>query len=247
MDNQSPPRANSHFPDTIAMGEVDYSNLPYIISLFVLVLSLLIFILWRKTKSARTDILITGLSDAGKTYLFSQLLYSTDKETFSSITTNVGEFSTEQGPIRVVDIPGNERLRNKFLDQYKYLAKAIVFVIDSVAIQKDIRDVADYLYTILSDQGTSSTPVLIVCNKQDVTMAKGEIVVKALLEKELNLVRQTRMNRLQSVDNSSGDEVFLGKTGKDFVFNHLSQDIQFVECSAKSRDLSGIVNWIKKL
>lgn len=42
-----------------------------------------------------------------------------------------------------------------------------------------------FLYTILADNGTSSTPVLIVCNKQDETMAKGETVVKALLEKEL--------------------------------------------------------------
>lgn len=56
----------------------------------------MIFILWRKTKSGRTDILLTGLSDSGKTYLFSQLLYSEDKETFSSIATNIGEFSTEQ-------------------------------------------------------------------------------------------------------------------------------------------------------
>lgn len=31
---------NNGFPDNIVMGEVDYSNLPYIISLFVLILSL---------------------------------------------------------------------------------------------------------------------------------------------------------------------------------------------------------------
>lgn len=55
-----------------------------------------VFILWRKTKSARTDILLTGLSDAGKTYLFSQWLFSEDKETFSSTAVNVGQFSSKQ-------------------------------------------------------------------------------------------------------------------------------------------------------
>lgn len=42
-----------------------------------------------------------------------------------------------------MDIPGNERLRGKFIDQYKYLAKGLIFVIDSVTIQKDIRDVTE--------------------------------------------------------------------------------------------------------
>lgn len=108
---------NNGFPDNIVMGEVDYSNLPYIISLFVLILSLcecwelvllrlcgqsnliytisVILFLWRKTKTARTDILLLGPSDAGKTYLFSQLLFSEDKETFTSISANTGIYNGE--------------------------------------------------------------------------------------------------------------------------------------------------------
>lgn len=31
---------NTGIPDNVVMGEVDYSNLPYVISLFVLILSL---------------------------------------------------------------------------------------------------------------------------------------------------------------------------------------------------------------
>lgn len=49
-----------------------------------------ILFLWRKTKTARTDILLLGPSDSGKTYLFSQLLFSEDKETFTSISANTG-------------------------------------------------------------------------------------------------------------------------------------------------------------
>lgn len=43
----------------------------------------------------------------------------------------------------VIDIPGHERLRNRFVDQYKRTAKGIVYIVDSVSVQKEIRDVAE--------------------------------------------------------------------------------------------------------
>lgn len=46
-------------------------------------------------------------------------------------------------------------------------------------------DSFSFLYTILADPVTSSVPVLILCNKQDETLAKGSAVIKSLLEKEL--------------------------------------------------------------
>jgi hypothetical protein len=45
--------------------------------------------------------------------------------------------------LRVIDIPGYERLRVKFFDEYKGVTRGIVYVIDSVTFQKDIRDVAE--------------------------------------------------------------------------------------------------------
>jgi len=42
-----------------------------------------------------------------------------------------------------VDTPGNERLRNKYFDKYKSSAKAVVYVIDSVTIQKNVKDVTE--------------------------------------------------------------------------------------------------------
>lgn len=73
------------------------------------------------------------------------MIFSKPKETFTSIAENIGEFkvATNGATIRVVDIPGHERLRGKFFDQYKGSAKAIAFLVDSVTLQKDIRDVAE--------------------------------------------------------------------------------------------------------
>lgn len=48
-----------------------------------------------------------------------------------------------QGLLRIVDVPGHERLRAKFFDEYKQAAKGIVYIIDSITVQKDIRDVAE--------------------------------------------------------------------------------------------------------
>lgn len=42
-----------------------------------------------------------------------------------------------------------------------------------------------FLYTVLADSSIASLPLLIACNKQDETLAKGSTIVKALLEKEL--------------------------------------------------------------
>lgn len=44
---------------------------------------------------------------------------------------------------------------------------------------------SSFLYTLLADPALSSTPFLILANKQDETMAKGAGVIKSLLEKEM--------------------------------------------------------------
>lgn len=87
---------------------------------------------------------------------------------------------------------------------YKNSTKAFVYVIDSSTVQKEIKDAAEYvdvvslerskinfsllhsfLYTLLADKALSSVPVLVLCNKQDETMSKGQSVIEQLLEKEM--------------------------------------------------------------
>jgi len=152
-----------------------------------------------------------------------------------------------------VDLPGQERLRNKFFNQYKNSAKAIIYTIDSVTIQKEIRDVAEYLYTILADPVVqkNSPPILILCNKQDQPIAKGSQVIKDLLEKELNLVRVTKSSQLQSVDGQTTN-TYIGKPGKDFEFSHISSRVEFAEGSANTgeddnAEIQAVEEWINKL
>lgn len=102
--------------------------------------------------------------------MFTQLLYNEPKETYTSMKENLGDYKREQvavlqvlfmtiselisiafqGPLRVVDLPGYERLRGKFFDAYKNTAKAIVYFVDSLTVQKDVRDVAEYVSMLLT-------------------------------------------------------------------------------------------------
>lgn len=87
--------------------------------------------------------LLAGLCDSGKTLIYSMVLNGSDVETFTSLKENFGFLTLPNGMLRVVDLPGHERLRLRLLDAYKNSTKALVYVIDSSTIQKEIKDVAE--------------------------------------------------------------------------------------------------------
>ncbi|KAG5343334.1 SRPRB protein, partial [Acromyrmex heyeri] len=222
-------------------------HLALLIAAFVLII-LVLFVFWRKRKSKGNIILLTGLSDSGKTLIYARLLCSQFVKTYTSVKENIGDITINYRFLRIVDIPGDERLRGKYFDKYKSSVKGLVYIIDAVTIQKEIRDVAEYLYNLLSDPDIQkNVPVLIMCNKQDQTMAKGCYVIKALLEKEMNLLRMTKTSQLEATDASSTN-VFLGKQGKHFEFSHLDSQIDFVESYASNDDsqMSANIEELKK-
>lgn len=231
--------------DPLQAAPADFSQI--LIALIAGLIILVIFFIYKKRSSTRRNFLLTGLCDSGKSVIFTQLLYSKVPETFTSISENVGTYQSGRLSAPLIDIPGHERVRDKFFDQYKNTAKGVIFVVDSVTIQKDVRDVADYLYTLLSDAAIGPCSVLILCNKQDEEMAKSAQVIKTLLEKEINTVRKTRTSKLQTTDDSENNVVFLGRDGKDFEFSHLSQNVQFYEGSGKDNELKNLSDWIDRI
>lgn len=103
----------------------------------------MILFLIKKRKTKRTDVLLAGLCDSGKTLLYSLVLNGSEVETFTSLKENLGSVELQNGTGRLVDLPGHERLRLRLLDTYKNSTKAIVYVVDSSVIQKEIKDVAE--------------------------------------------------------------------------------------------------------
>lgn len=62
-----------------------------------------------------------------------------------------------------------------------------------------------------------------------------------------NLLRTTRENQLQSVDNSASNFTFIGKPGKDFEFSHLSRSIEVAESAGQKGDINTITDWLARV
>lgn len=236
----------------LLQDNADSQLMGILVAIFAIIITLVLFAIWRRRKSVGQNIILTGLSDSGKTLIYARLISSKFVQTHTSAKENIGDVVINTKTVKIVDIPGDERLHYKFFEKYKLTAKGIVYVIDSVTVQKNIRDVAEYLYNLLSGINEHrNIPVLVLCNKQDQTMAKGCSVIKSLLEKEMNLLRLTKSNQLEATDASSV-QVFLGKPGKDFEFDHLNSKVEFAESSAFAEDpetpiqLEQLQAWLQK-
>merc|ERR1712062_730548 len=86
---------------------------------------------------------------------------------------------------------------------------------------------------------------LMVLYKQDVGVAKGESVIKSLLEKEVDKVRVSRGNQLAGLEGANNDCVFIGKEGRPFEFSHLRARTDFCEGSSQDGDtLETVRKWL---
>ncbi|XP_069752663.1 signal recognition particle receptor subunit beta [Narcine bancroftii] len=231
-----------------------------IVALVVVLLTVVLFILLRSRKSTRRAILLTGLCDSGKTLLCCRLLSGKFKVTHTSVTSNSALYKVKGDKARAVtvhDLPGHESLRHQYLDKHKNDARAIIFVVDSVLFQKEVKDVAEFLYMLLTDAVIvkNAPPLLVVCNKQDVAMAKSSKLIQQQLEKELNTLRTIRSGAPKSLDGSGiTGSVPLGKKGKNYDFSQGPMKIEFAECSARGNkgeggeaDIDVLESWIVKV
>ncbi|XP_025934383.1 ovotransferrin-like [Apteryx rowi] len=238
----------------------DPAVLSVLLALLAVALTLLIWRFIQGRKSSRKAVLLLGLCDAGKTLLFARLLTGKYRDTQTSITDSSAIYrvsSDKSANVTLIDLPGHESLRLQFLERFKAAARAIVFVVDSVAFQREVKDVAEFLYQVLVDSTVlkNAPALLIACNKQDVTMAKSAKLIQQQLEKELNTLRVTRSAAPTSLDGSAaGGPTQLGKKGKDFDFSQLPMKVEFVECSARGSkgedgdaDFEGLEKWLAKI
>jgi len=251
----------------------DPNKLAFAVGIFVGILTLFLIFVWSRKGGLRSltkrGILILGPCDAGKTLLFNQLVQSKPIETFTSMIENVGQYfakaesdlqvsnSTPIGKMmNIYDLPGHDRLRYSALEKRKEDAKAILYVIDASTLKQNIRDSAEFLFNILRDPVLHSarTPVLVVCNKQDLGFqAKGAGVIERELAKEIGLLRVTKSKLLQdSSGSASGNQdIYLGEEDKDFEFSDLRAEVTFLEASAAKdcdEEASGVPSihqWIK--
>eukprot|EP00092_Neocalanus_flemingeri_P014074 GFUD01015183.1.p1 GENE.GFUD01015183.1~~GFUD01015183.1.p1 ORF type:complete len:258 (-),score=94.38 GFUD01015183.1:119-892(-) len=229
----------------------DTNTIGIVVALLVGFLTLVLLFIWTRRKSLGRDVLICGPCDSGKTTLLSQLVVGKPVETYTSMVQNSFPWEVEgKTNINLVDVPGHERIRGSIVDQFSSSARGIVYLVDSNNVSKQVRDVAEFLHSILSHKAISknSPPVLVLCNKQDGGLAKGAQVIQTLLEKEIEKVRMTSSHQLEGLEGETSSAVFLGRQGKSFEFKDIASNVTFVEGTATEMDsLVGVREWLVKI
>nr|VZH95001.1 unnamed protein product [Spirometra erinaceieuropaei] len=147
-----------------------------------------------------------------------------------------------------VNIPSHEKIRYEYVAKNKSRTAGVIFVIDSVSIQKSLKDVAEYLYNLLADATLAKgrVPFLIVCNKQDLPNAKDIIAVEKLLEDEINTLCITKAGALAGLD-SGKESVPLVKSGEKFSFaDNKHHRVTFAGCSAIEENIGPVRSWLER-
>ncbi|KAI8879968.1 P-loop containing nucleoside triphosphate hydrolase protein [Backusella circina FSU 941] len=197
-------------------------------------------------KQSKTTVLLLGITDAGKTAMYTLLRFGAKRPTVTSMKENEGQITLANKTFELVDMPGHERVRYRYAELLP-VTRSIVFVLDSTTLNRQVRPVAEYLYDVLAQSVVQKgrIPVLIACNKCDMITALPTEKIKLLLESEINRLRGTRTAAVEQQE-SEGDEgqVYLGYEGDDFKFEHLDNEVDFERCSVEKEDLDNVTHWI---
>ena len=138
------------------------------------------------------------------------------------------------------DTPGHGKLRPRATELITAETCGAVFVLDAAASQQHWRDAAEYLYAVLlhiqhlldapGSRRRDGFPVLVACNKSDLFTALPPAKIRALLEAELDAVREARSRGIVRVGLEDSDEVVdvLGTAGKRFSFAGLEDEVGIV-------------------
>lgn len=210
------------------------SNSLYIAILIAIIAILITTLIFRRLRRKLKIILLTGLSDAGKTAIFTKLVFNKPKKSVTSLKEN--EANLNEFNLKLLDLPGAERLRSRFWEQYRSTAQRIIFVIDSTNVNSKLRDLSEYLYSLLSDEILYRNKVkfTIACNKQDLDGADKRDKIREVLQMELNAIRATKTGQLGKTSDEEETDYLIRQDVKEITFDML--DVDFIETSMHNLD-----------
>ncbi|KAK0210834.1 P-loop containing nucleoside triphosphate hydrolase protein [Desarmillaria ectypa] len=229
-----------------------------ILTRIVIVLSVsvvIVVVLSHVLKSHGNVVLLVGPSDAGKTAIFSKILYDQSLPSHTSLQTNTSsvDWPPFKKPVVIVDIPGHPKMRDQFKE---HITEAIViaFVVDASTVSRNAAAVAEHLHIIMDAivnlPSTQKTPSLvIVAHKTDLLKnvagsanASSDALainrVKTVLERELEKRRDVQSGSL-GVESLGEEKTELGGlecagTAKTFRFSDWEgTKVHFIATSVK--------------
>lgn len=191
-------------------------------------------------------LLIIGPCGGGKTVMFHQLVdgQAPPLGVVASMQENEGTCHQVKG-LKIVDVPGHERLKNVREAQLKDCG-AILFVVDSCVVEPQRTEAAEELFEVLTHPNVSRrrVPVLIACNKSDLENNSHSLdFCRRTLDRQLDAMRKTRVSLSQE---AAARAALLGKADQAFsLTTSLKNAITFCPTSALDRKIDDVWVWIK--
>ncbi|TDH68700.1 hypothetical protein CCR75_004592 [Bremia lactucae] len=207
----------------------------------------------KKKKTA----LLLGPRHAGKTSFLHFVRDGKHVETVSSMKEKTYNFSVHpkynpdkfDAELTVIDYPGHERLRSRVTEFYP-ITSCIAFFVDASDVPS-FRKAAEFLYDVFANKkiNDQAPPIMIVCNKSEITTAASPQAVRDALEKELTQLKTTRSSLEIEGDEDEQDrlQVPVGRDAVPFQFDvDAPCDISFIKCSVKDADIEEVVRFIQQ-
>jgi len=201
-----------------------------------------------KSRARGNVTLILGQCGAGKTALFFRLRDQAEVSSVSSLKPLRDKLQVQElesmGPVEVVDCPGHQRMRGRASEFLKE-ARCIVYVVDSEDKQK-LKDVAEHLYELMTNPEILElhTPILLACNKIDLASARTEKFIIDEIEREIEIMRNSRAATLEGQDQADS---YLGIDGEKFkLLDHAPCPIQTCRISVKKPNLDPLYDFLRQ-
>lgn len=248
-------KASGALEASLGVGSSTASVLTFLLILISVYVTLQIFQVVsgsgiRSRRSRGNAALILGPCGSGKTSVFFRLRDGEEVQTVSSLAPardsfeiKAGEAEDQKlGPLEVVDFPGHLRMRGKANDMVKE-ARCIIYLVDAEDKPK-LKDVAEHFYELFThpDVLELHTPMLVACNKSDLTSARTEKFIVEEIEREIEQMRVSRAATLEGQDQADS---YLGVDGEKFkLLEHAPCPIQTCRISAKKNQLDPLYDFL---
>jgi len=207
----------------------------------------------RNRKSRAPVVLMVGIPGAGKTAATSRLVYGEMSETRTSQAENVVP-DVELGEglrAMVVDTPGHQRVRSVW---HNYVGRGagsqaathIVFMINSVDVRSEAKQIAEFLFDVLSDPETQDEeiPVLLLCTKSDMQTALPVQTIVPLVEHQLEQLREA-----SKIDAHDRRDIIADYADENapFKFDNAALPCTFASASSRTGDFDAIARFVREM
>jgi signal recognition particle receptor subunit beta len=190
-------------------------------------------------------LLIVGPCGSGKTVMFHQLVNGEAPPLGSVASMQHNEGICHQvKSLKVIDIPGHERLK-KLRDEQLKDCGAVLFVVDSCVVEPQRTEAAEDLFEVLTHPNVAKKklPIMIACNKSDLENNSHSLdFCRRTLDRQLDAMRKTRATLSPE---AAVRAALLGKGDLPFSLSGLKNAITFCPSSALNRNIDDIWVWLK--